>query len=284
MTKTIIALVDGSAYGESVCDHAAWVAQAVGGKVELLHVLGRRDTAIAPANLSGALGLGAKSHLLGELAAHDRERVHLAKERGRAILDSAAAHLSERGVTANARLRNGDLLEAVQQVEADADLIVIGKRGEAADFASEHLGSNLERIVRAAHKPVMVASRSFRPIERALIAFDGGESAMKAVRHIAAGQLFRDIPLHLVVAGEGNERRSSALASATAELRAGGHDVTETILSGEPEGAIAGYVTEQAISLLVMGAYGHSRIRNLIIGSTTTAMIRDCHIPVMLFR
>ena len=78
MTKTIIALVDGSAYGESVCDHAAWVAQAVGGKVELLHVLGRRDTRIAPANLSGALGLGAKSHLLEELAAHDRERVHLA--------------------------------------------------------------------------------------------------------------------------------------------------------------------------------------------------------------
>lgn len=284
MTKTIIALVDGSAYGESVCDHAAWVAQTVGGRVELLHVLGRRDTGIAPANLSGALGLGAKSHLLDELAAHDRERAHLAKERGRAILDAAAAHLSQRGVTAAARLRNGDLLDAVQQVEAEADLIVIGKRGEAADFASAHLGSNLERIVRAAHKPVMVASRSFRPVERALIAFDGGESAMKAVRHIAAGQLFQGIPLHLVTVGAGDARRISALATAAAELRAGGHEVTEAVLSGESETAIAAYVTEQSISLLVMGAYGHSRIRNLIIGSTTTAMIRDCHIPVMLFR
>lgn len=284
MSKTIIALLDGSAYGESVCDHAAWVAQAVGGRVELLHVLGRRDTGIAPANLSGALGLGAKSHLLDELAAHDRERVHLAKECGRAILDAAAAHLSEQGVTAATRLRNGDLLEAVQQVEAEADLIVIGKRGEAADFASEHLGSNLERIVRTAHKPVMIASRIFRPVERAVIAFDGGESAMKAVRHIAAGQLFRGIPLHLATVGAGDARRTAALAAAADELRAGGHDVTEAVLSGEPETAIAAYVTEQSISLLVMGAYGHSRIRNLIIGSTTTAMIRDCHIPVMLFR
>ncbi len=32
------------------------------------------------------------------------------------------------------------------------------------------------------------------------------------------------------------------------------------------------------------GAYGHSRIRNLIIGSTTTEMIRSCKIPIVLFR
>jgi nucleotide-binding universal stress UspA family protein len=33
-----------------------------------------------------------------------------------------------------------------------------------------------------------------------------------------------------------------------------------------------------------MGAYGHSRIRNLMIGSTTTAMIRTCKVPVVLMR
>jgi len=33
-----------------------------------------------------------------------------------------------------------------------------------------------------------------------------------------------------------------------------------------------------------MGAYGHSRIRSLIIGSTTTEMIRSCKVPVALFR
>ena len=36
--------------------------------------------------------------------------------------------------------------------------------------------------------------------------------------------------------------------------------------------------------MLVMGAYGHSRIRNLIIGSTTTQMIGACKVPIMLFR
>jgi len=33
-----------------------------------------------------------------------------------------------------------------------------------------------------------------------------------------------------------------------------------------------------------MGAYGHSRLRTLIIGSMTAEMVRSCLIPVMLFR
>ena len=40
----------------------------------------------------------------------------------------------------------------------------------------------------------------------------------------------------------------------------------------------------QRIDLLAMGAYGHSRVRQFIVGSTTSSMVRTCLIPVMLFR
>ena len=53
---------------------------------------------------------------------------------------------------------------------------------------------------------------------------------------------------------------------------------------GEPEKVISDHVEQYNIDLLVMGAYGHSRIRNLMIGSTTTQMIRSCLVPVLLFR
>lgn len=36
--------------------------------------------------------------------------------------------------------------------------------------------------------------------------------------------------------------------------------------------------------LLVMGAYGQSRISELFVGSTTTAMVRTGKVPVLLFR
>ena len=77
MTKLIL-LVDGSIYGESVCDHAAWVASKMGADIELLHVLGRRDTQSLPANLSGSLGLGAKHDLLDKLAGARPDIAHAA--------------------------------------------------------------------------------------------------------------------------------------------------------------------------------------------------------------
>ncbi len=47
---------------------------------------------------------------------------------------------------------------------------------------------------------------------------------------------------------------------------------------------IAAKIKDSSCDLLVMGAYGHSRIRRLILGSTTTELIRTCQVPVLLFR
>jgi nucleotide-binding universal stress UspA family protein len=77
---------------------------------------------------------------------------------------------------------------------------------------------------------------------------------------------------------------TKALAWAETELKSAGLKANCRLVKGEPEAVITGTVTSDDIDFLVMGAYGHSRIRNLIIGSTTTAMIRDCKIPVLLFR
>jgi nucleotide-binding universal stress UspA family protein len=53
---------------------------------------------------------------------------------------------------------------------------------------------------------------------------------------------------------------------------------------GEPEKAIARYIDDHDISLLLLGAYGHRRIRHLVIGSTTVQLLRSCQIPVLLYR
>ncbi len=281
----LIALLDGSVYSQSVCDHAAWIAQRTGAAVELLHVLGRRETGSAPADLSGNITLGARSALLEELTSLDEQRAKLAQKRGRAILDDGQARLAAAGIAAvTTKLRIGDFVETVAEMEAAADLIVVGKRGEAADFARLHLGSNLERVVRSSHKPVLVTARAFRPIESFLIAYDGGTSAMKAVDHIARSDLFAGLECRLLGVGAETAETRRRLADAEALLTAGGYRVSADILPGQPDRVIADAVEAEGIDLLVMGAYGHSRIRNLIIGSTTTEMIRSCRIPVMLFR
>jgi nucleotide-binding universal stress UspA family protein len=287
MTETqqkIIALVDGSIYSASVCEHAAWVAQRTGAPVELIHVLGHRE-ASGTRDYSGAIRLGARTALLEELAELDAQRAKLISHRGRAILEDARAILDKDGVTdITTRLRQGDIVEAVAELEAEARVIIIGKRGDDADFAKGHIGSNLERIVRASRKPVFVASRAFKPILKVLVAYDGGASAMKAVDHIARSPLFQGLAVRVVTVGNTNPEVTKGLNDAKAMLKAAGLEAETAVLPGQPETVLGKLVDDEHFDMLVMGAYGHSRIRSLIIGSTTTAMIRSCKVPVVLMR
>ncbi|NND92988.1 MAG: universal stress protein [Granulosicoccus sp.] len=281
----LIAVIDGSAYSSSVCEHAAWVANRAGYDVDVVHVLSRRSTASEQSNYSGSIGLGARSALLSELAELDAQQARLAQKRGRAILVDAEALLSQLGVsTVHTRLRNGEIAETVQDLEHDADLIVIGKRGESADFETLHLGPNLERVARATKKPVLVAARRFRAPAKVLLAFDGGASAMKAVEYFASQSHYQDLPCHLLSVARDSTHDRRQLEGAAATLRESGYQVTAENLPGAPENVIAEKVESDGFDLLIMGAYGHSRIRNLIIGSTTTEMIRSCKVPVLLFR
>lgn len=204
MSLKLAAFVDGSVYSASVCDHAAWLANLnAPSRIMVTHMLGRRSRQSVPADLSGNLSLGARTDLLTKLSAADEEWAQLALARGRAILEDVAARLAEKTEAAvETRLRHDDLADAV--AEQDADVIVVGKRGEASGYAREHLGSNLERVLRGSDKPVLVANYEFSPIERCLIAYDGGTSIAKAVRYLSGtdASAYAGIEFHILKAGE----------------------------------------------------------------------------------
>lgn len=281
----ILACTDGSIYSESIIDHAAWAAGRLGGAgVRVLHVL-PRTPAEAPVDRSGALGLDRSEELLKELAALDEARGKLALRRGRAILEAAEARLRAAGVqNVTVTQRHGALVDTVLEMEADADLLVIGKRGEAADFAAGHLGANLERVLRSSPKPVLVTSRAFRPIKRCAIAYDGGATALRMVEFAASSAALEGIETHLVTVAPSGAAGAALLEAPAAILERAGRTAIPTVLHGDTEQAIAAHVTAAEIDLLVMGAFGHGRIRTMILGSTTAALLRACKIPVLVFR
>ena len=283
--KRLLALVDGSPYSASVCDHAAWFAHRADASVHLVHLISRRSLGGGEQNLSGSIGLGARTALLNELVELDARKAKLAQQRGRAILADAGDRLGGLGVAhVTTSLRHGEVVETLATLEREADLVVIGKRGEAADADSAHPGSNLERAIRSTSKPALVASRAFREPRRFLIAFDGGKSALEAVDFIAARPRYNDLDCHVVSAGHADRTRRRQLEGAAAVLREAGFAVTAEHVDGAPESTIPAEAERRGVDLVVMGAYGHSRIRNLIIGSTTTAVVIACRLPILLFR
>ena len=74
------------------------------------------------------------------------------------------------------------------------------------------------------------------------------------------------------------------LQEAQSVLHSAGFTVETRLLAGDPEQALPDLLQTQGDALLVMGAYGHSRIRQLIVGSTTTALLRLSPVPVLVLR
>ncbi|MFK7902256.1 MAG: universal stress protein [Nitratireductor sp.] len=284
MTK-LVALIDGSDYSKSVCEYAAWIAKGVNGSVEIIHSLSRRDMPQETSDISGSIGLGARSALLEELAEIDQQKAQLIQKRGRALLDDAVQLIESKGIqNVEAKLRKDGLIDTLHDFEQDAALILIGKRGQSANYAASHLGSNMERVVRESKKPVFVASRAFKPIEKILLAFDGGKSALYAVEHLSKSTVFGGKTIHLLTVGSESEENKAALEKASASLKTAGYTVSTEIVAGAPAEVISEKAKSDNYDMLVRGAYGHSRIRSLIIGSTTTQLIRMCKIPVLMFR
>lgn len=281
----VLVCTDGSAYADSVYDHAGWAAGRIKASVEVLHVIDHQRGHADTADLSGNISANTRESLLAELAELDVRKSKILQAHGRDILAAAEARLAKYGVSApRLTLRHGSLIETLAEVEERADLVVIGKRGEAAGLAAEHLGANLERVVRGSRHPVLVASRAFKPIKTVLIAYDGGPSARKAVRHAAEGALLKGLDIVLLKVGADSVDNRQSLGEAAAELTAAGCSVRTMLTAGNADEVIAETVKTEAIDLLVVGAYGHSRIRQLIVGSTTTTLIRTCRVPLLMFR
>lgn len=282
----VLACIDSSDYAVSVCDHAAWAANQLSLPVEVLHVLERApfDPAIAP-DRSGRLGVDTREALLAQLVALDEHRNRLEQENGRLVLDEAAAEVRRGGVaTVTQRLAHGEPVDIVHEYEEDARLVVLGKRGEGAEHAESHLGSNLERVIRASTRPVIVASKHFEPIERYLIAYDGGQSSNRAIDFLVDEPLLEGAEGHILLIGTGTSTERQRLTDAAARLRGAGYTITEHLEHGDPEELIPKIIASEDIDMLVMGAYGHSRIRSLLIGSTTTTLLRTSTVPVLVVR
>jgi nucleotide-binding universal stress UspA family protein len=279
--KSVLTCIDGSTYINSVCHHAYWIAQQLNCGVTLLHV---QSSQFEPnADLSGALALDAHNALIEQLAQIDEARGKIEREKGKIVLDHAKNLLAGTSVPVATLHRWGALVDTLTELEALAHVIVIGKRGEQAQHATNYLGSNLERVVRSAHVPVLVAGPEFTAVRRIAIAYDGGLSAHKALDFIINHPMLHTCDIHLVmVDADVQQRQSGDVALARLHDRqiiAHLHHV-----NGRADEAITAFVRTHDIQLLLMGAYSHSPLRALFIGSTTTSILMNCPSSVLLFR
>lgn len=293
----ILACIDGSNVTQSVCDYAAWYGTHLNLPVALLHVIdvpksNRHD-------LSGSIGMDSRRTLLDELTRLDEQQSRIANKHGEALVYDAKSHISltHDALPVHTHLRRGKLLPAIEHFSNKTRLIVLGRRGQDHQSESAHyegnkgvnIGSQIENVVRAMHLPILVCSDTFIPPTSYMLAFDGSSTAKKAVNIICESKISPAMEGHIVMVGHSDTQNENELYKAKKQMKEAGLDVTTHIIdaklyNNDVVSALTKFQQDKNISMIVIGAYGHSKWRQFFVGSTTTKLLTKTTTPTLLLR
>jgi len=282
----ILACVDTRGNTDAVIDWAAWAAVRLDRPLEFLHVLERHPERSAVTDFSGAIGVDAQASLLKELSDRDEQRSRALREDGRTLLAHARVRAAAAGVRRlDARLRHGDFIETAIELQGEADLYVLGEHDPAETPARVRAEHHLERVIRGVSTSVLVATAdAFEAPQRVVVAYDGSPGARRALARLARHPLVAGLPVVVAMVAADTALARQQLKEAQASLEAAGATAETERVAGEPQQVLPGLVGRHAPALLVMGAFGHSRLRQLLFGSTTSRMLRLSDVPVLILR
>ncbi len=286
MIKTILASLTGFESDRTVLDAAATAARIDGAHIDCLHT---RIDVSQSADFIGA----AASHrdvlqdLTRKLAEEERGRSEHARAAFEEALKRHALPAKDKpddssGVSAAwtelATLQNETLHRARRH-----DLTVMARDPELST-------ERLHNVLMQSGRPLLIApARPVTVIGRTVaLAWKEDPSAARAAAAAMpvlakAGQVF------LLSVPEGGKTEAISRASADAlagQLRWHGIKAEPRLKSAQPL-SVSETLLEMAYAcgadMLVMGAYGHSRMREFVFGGVTRDMLKDCALPLFLF-
>jgi nucleotide-binding universal stress UspA family protein len=278
MFKNILVAVDDSTHAKAAVEYGAYLSAKFRTRLELLHVIdwrflaGHFITHFDEVYRSG----GGESF---------RERVeHYYQSYGERLLEEARARsveLGARDVTVSVEM--GNVAKHIIKRAAQSDLLVIGQQGETAEDGPGLLGAVTERVIRSIDVAALVVQPPMREFRRALLAYDGSAAAHRAMEtlvRLAAALKLEIEAVHLIEP----RKDKTSLKRAAEYLDRHSVPFETTYLRGKSHARILEHAREKGCDLLVMGAFADKAVEVLALGTTTEAMLRMSHIPVLVHR
>lgn len=276
MIKSILLSVDGSVYTDAQVKHCIQLAKAFQAKITVLSIVDVRF-------FEWAVSMGTEGFVpVIPSSVFRDESKRMLESKADAVLKKCSSILKKEKISFGIEKIHGPPADIICEKSYLVDLLIIGARGEFAKWKSKFGGATLEAVVRQCNKPIFITPKSFRRISKLLVAYDGSNKANKALQ--LAGFLAEKlgIPATILTVSENRQVQNKYLEEAETYLSP--YEVeTELIgVSGNPEKNIVKVAGEKDCDLIVMGAFGRTRIREAILGSTTEQVMRNTNVPVLL--
>ncbi|KXO07368.1 UspA-related nucleotide-binding protein [Moritella sp. JT01] len=280
----IIACIDGSALAKAVCETAIWASKRLSNGILFLHTIEKQQQHGAD-DLTGSIGLGARSALLNKMAELDEQRGKIEIQLGNDMLDAAVNSAKSAGLTdIEHKQQHGDFVDALVALEADARLMVVGRSGDGHQGDFKALGYHIETLIRQVHTSIIIAPKDFIEPTNFMLAYDGRETADTVVQRIIQGGLLKGLICHLVTIKNSEDAHKEKFEQAQELLKQEGFKVIASYIEGDISSSLMNYKKEHDIQLVAMGAFSHSKVRSFFLGSNTMRMIENCRVPLIVLR
>ncbi len=279
MIKSILLAVDGSAFTEPVLQYGVKLSKDFKAFLRVLTVIDIRIFEWAV-----AIGVEGFAPIIPS-SGYQEESQKLLEQKAEEVLKKTETILSKSGVDYVLEKESGNPVDVICDKARLTDMLMIGARGEFAKWSDKMLGATLEMITRLCIKPVFITPKTFKVMKKILVAYDGSENASKALS--LAAHFASNLKLSLVImnVNDSEEEGRSILSEAKEYLNAYQiPELEDKIVQGVADERIVQISGELNADLIVMGSYGHSRIREAILGSTTVQTMRKATVPVLMAR
>jgi nucleotide-binding universal stress UspA family protein len=217
-------------------------------------------------------------------AKRDEEMLQKVRQAANETLAAFCEQGKGAGVHCEAMASEGDLPVVLATAAERADALIVGHgtgRPIAGEVAHLHV---LHGILTHCVRPVLVAPKTARATNTALVAYDGSPHAARALQAFATSGLYHAHDVHVLTIHDDTTAGDQVAQRAVDYLRA--HEMAVEGHVENPQEDIAqqilGWARRTESGLLVMGAHGHSRLRELLLGSTTHTILDASEIPVLL--
>ncbi|NIR50074.1 universal stress protein [candidate division KSB1 bacterium] len=276
MIKSILLAVDGSVYTDAQVKHCVQLARAFQARISVLTVVDIRF-------FEWAVSMGTEGFVpVIPSAVYQEESKKMLESKADAVLKKCAAILRKEKIDFEAEKLHGPPADVIEEKSYLVDLLIIGARGEFAKWTSKFGGATLEVVVRQCNKPIFITSKEFKKISKMLIAYDGSDKANKALQLSGFVAENLQVPVTILSVSDNEQKRNRDLQNAETYLNPYDVDVELMGVHGNPEKNIVQISQEKKCDLIIMGAFGHSRFREAILGSTTEQVMRTSKIPLLL--
>jgi nucleotide-binding universal stress UspA family protein len=274
MLKGLLVGLDGSAFSDNAVSLGLRWAKAAGAVLAGQAVVDRPGLTApeAVAAGSGFFKLGDKP---------------LSEARGKAddLLARFAARCAEAGVTARPRQEVGDPAAAILAQAQRYDLIILGLETHFRAMPGGGPCDTLDKVLHSPPRPVVAVPAELGEGKTAVIGYDGSLQAARTLAAYLATGLAANYQNVVVTIDEAYEEAAQVAEVATEYLTLHGVAVTagpvETRL--DPAAVLLDHAGRHEAGLVVMGAFGHSALREFFFGSTTRGVLRKSRVPVFLY-